>query len=64
MSLEQLNLKHSIHFRGAYRDCIHVDHEWVESIKANDTAIDVKLTDGRMLSIPDSNIAAEMRDGQ
>jgi len=22
MSLEQLNLKHSIHFRGAYRDCV------------------------------------------
>jgi len=64
MSLEQLNLKHSIHFRGAYRDYIHIDHEWVESIKVYDTAVDVKLTDGCTLSIPDSNIAAEMRDGQ
>jgi len=63
MQIQQLNLKNSIHFRGAYRDYIHRDHEWVEGIKACDIGVDVKLTGGRTLVIPKDNIAAEMYMG-
>lgn len=63
MTIQQLTLRKSIHFRGAYRDYIHRDHKCVESFNVLDCAVEVNLTNGKRLVIPNENVAATMHTG-